>query len=90
MDRRGGLAFPAGPWREGTGNSYKLDLCVIFSGATGTTRVLQMYSANKITGPGQRVPRRDHAGAQTVGNDYRDRLCIFLLFWFLSSMQPLW
>ena len=32
------------------GKSYKLDLGVIFSDATGTTRSLRMYWANKATG----------------------------------------
>ena len=43
------------------GKSYKLDLGVIFSDATGTTWSLRMYWANKATGlvndvPGEIVP----------------------------------
>ena len=43
------------------GKSYKLDLGVIFSDATGTTRSLRMYWANKATGlvndvPGEIMP----------------------------------
>jgi len=43
------------------GKSYKLDLGVIFSDATGTTRALRMYWANKATGlvndvPGEIMP----------------------------------
>jgi len=38
------------------GKSYKLDLGVIFSDATGTTRLLRMYWANKATGLVNDVP----------------------------------
>lgn len=43
------------------GKSYKLDLGVIYSDATGTTRALRMYWANKATGlvndiPGEIMP----------------------------------
>ena len=66
-----GSLSPAGPRREGTGNSYKLDLGVIFSDATGTIRTLRMYSANKITGlvsdvPGEIMPEPNLWGMTTM------------------------
>ena len=38
------------------GKSYKLDLVVIYSDATGTTRSLRMYWANKATGLVNDIP----------------------------------
>jgi hypothetical protein len=50
------------------GKSYKLDLGVIFSDGTGTTRALRMYWVEQGHRPGQRRPRRNHADAQAVGD----------------------
>ncbi len=53
------------------GKSYKLDLGVIFSDATGTTRAMRMYWANQATGlvndvPGEIMPTPNLWGTATV------------------------
>ncbi len=53
------------------GKSYKLDLGVIFSDATGTNRALRMYWANKATGlvndvPGEIMPEPKLWGMATM------------------------
>ena len=56
------------------GKSYKLDLGVIFSDATGTTRSLRMYWANKATGlvndvPGEIMPTPNLWGVAALAGE---------------------
>ena len=56
------------------GKTYKLDLGVIFSDATGTNRSLRMYWANKATGlvndvPGEIMPTPNLWGVAALAGE---------------------
>lgn len=56
------------------GKNYKLDLGVIFSDATGTTRALRMYWATKATGlvneiPGEIMPSPNLRGVAALAGE---------------------